>query len=176
MTKVWITGALAALALAGCQQKEAGSEEQASGTVPATAAPVAAATADPAAARPLSSFAGMDVDNDGKVTSAEHARATQTMYRMMDADLDGTVTAAEMDAARAAIGGNAALSAMSSERKIALIDGDNDGTLTLAEHVAGANAMFARMDANRDDALDQPEWDELHNLFKPTSATTPTAN
>ena len=65
MGRVGIAVALAALALAGCDGKETGPEESASESIPATATPVVAATADPAAAKPLSSFAGMDSDGDG---------------------------------------------------------------------------------------------------------------
>lgn len=164
MGRVGIAVVLAGLALTACNGKETGPEESASESIPATATPVAAATADPAAARPLASFAGMDADGDGFVSSAEHATASQTMFQMMDADKDGSVTTAEMDAARDAVGGSTALS---SEKKIATIDGDGDGTLTLAEHVAGANAMFARMDANKDDRLDRAEWDKGHAALKP---------
>ena len=160
-----IAAGIAALMLAGCNGKETGPEEAATDSIPATATPVAAATADPAAAKPLASFAGMDGDNDGFVSSAEHAKATQTMFQMMDADASGSVSVAEMDAARDAVGGSTALS---SEKKIATIDGDGDGKLTLAEHVAGANAMFARMDANKDDRLDRAEWDKGHAGLKPS--------
>jgi hypothetical protein len=69
-----------------------------------------------------------------------------------------------MDAARDAVGGSTALS---SEKKIATIDGDGDGKLTLAEHVAGSNAMFAGMDADKDDRLDRAEWDKGHAMLNP---------
>ena len=157
-------GMIAALALSACESKETGPEATATDSIPATATPVAAATDAPGAARPLASFAGMDADGDGSVSSAEHAKASQTMFQMMDANQDGLVTAAEMDAARDAVGGSTALS---SEKKIATIDGDGDGKLTLVEHVAGANAMFARMDANQDDRLDRAEWDKGHAMLNP---------
>ena len=175
MIRVRSAGAIAAgiavLMLAGCGGKETGPEEAAAtDSIPATATPVAAATADPAAAKPLASFAGMDGDGDGFVSSAEHAKATQTMFQMMDADANGSVSVGEMDAARDAVGGSTALS---SEKKIATLDSDGDGKLTLAEHVAGANAMFAKMDANADDRLDRAEWDRGHAILKPSPAAKP---
>ena len=164
MTKAWIA---ATLLLAGCQEaKDTGPNEEAPApvpAVPAVAASVAPATSDPGAAKPLASFEGMDADGDGAVASAEHARAAQTMFEMMDGDRDGGVTLAEMDAARAAIGGSAKLA---SEKKIAEVDADGDGKLTLAEHVAGSNAMFARMDVNKDDRLDRGEWDQGHLVLQ----------
>ena len=173
MGKVWMAAAagLAALALSGCGSKETGPEaSDTAAAAPETASPVAAATADPGAAKPLASFAGMDADGDGFVSSAEHAKAAQTMFQMMDADKDGAVTVAEMDAARAAIGGSAALS---SEKKIGTIDADSDGKLTLAEYVAGSNGMFAQMDANKDDRLDRAEWDTGHVVLKPAASAKP---
>jgi len=157
--------ALSGLTLSGCGQKETGPEEADSmAEVPATATPVPPAVENPAVAKPLSSFEGMDADGDGFVSSAEHAKATQTMFQMMDADRDGAVTVAEMDAAQSAISGSDALS---SEKKIATIDADGDGKLTLAEYVAGSNAMFSGMDANKDDRLDRAEWDKGHAVLAP---------
>ncbi|MDP3676472.1 MAG: EF-hand domain-containing protein [Novosphingobium sp.] len=171
MTKARIAAAIAVLTLAACQpSKDTGPQDEQSQGVPAVATPVPPATADPAAAKPLSSFAGMDADGDGIVTSAEHANAAQTMFRMMDGDADGTVTVAEMDAARTAIGGSAALS---SEKKIAAVDSDRDGKLTLAEHVAGSNTMFAGMDANKDGRLDRAEWDKGHAAVAPAATREP---
>jgi len=172
MGKHWLVAvALAGLALSGCGgAKETGPEEDASvAAAPETAPSLPAAVDDPAAAKPLASFEGMDADGDGYVSSAEHAKAAQTMFALMDADKDGSVTVAEMDAAQTAIGGS---SALSSEKKISTIDSDGDGKLTLAEYVAGSNAMFAEMDANKDDRLDHPEWDKGHAMLSPTPEAT----
>jgi hypothetical protein len=173
MSKAWMALAVGAmaLALAGCGSKKTGPEaEDSAAAAPETATPVAAATADPGAAKPLASFAGMDSDGDGFVSSAEHAKAAQTMFQMMDADKDGAVTVVEMDAAQAAIGGSKALS---SEKKIGTIDAAGDGKLTLAEYVAGSNGMFASMDADKDDRLDRAEWDQGHAMLSPTPETKP---
>jgi len=166
MGKRWMmAAAFAALAVSGCGRKETGPEEDdTAASAPATATPLPPAVENPAAAKPLASFEGMDADGDGFVSSAEHAKATQAMFQMMDADKDGGVTVAEMDAARKAIGGSAALS---SEKKIATIDADGDGKLTLAEYVAGSNGTFADMDVNKDDRLDRAEWDKGHAVLTP---------
>lgn len=165
MRKVWIgtarAGSLAlalgaAVALAGCDAKETGPEAQdTTATAPVVATPVPAAIADPAATKPLLSFAGMDADGNGVVTSAENAKASQTIFQAMDLDKDGAVTLAEMDAARDAIGERPEFS---SEKLIEAADADHDGKLTLGEWVAASNARFARFDTDKDDALTPAEW------------------
>jgi PBP1b-binding outer membrane lipoprotein LpoB len=160
MRMAWMAVPLVALVLAGCD-KETGPEEATPETAPATAAPTPPAIDDPSAARPLASFEGMDADGNGMISSVEHAKAAQKLFQVMDADADGAITVPEMDAAREAIG---TVRTMSSEKIVAALYGDSDGKLTLAEHVAGANAVFARMDVNRDDEVDRPEWDKLHAL------------
>ena len=165
MRKAWIGAARASslalalgvfAALAGCDAKETGPEAQDTAAVaPAVATPVPPATADPAATKPLLSFAGMDADGNGLVTSAENAKASQTIFQAMDLDNDGAVTLTEMDAARDAIGERPEFS---SEKLIEAADSDHDGKLTLGEWVAASNARFARFDANKDDALTLAEW------------------
>ncbi|WP_195908339.1 EF-hand domain-containing protein [Novosphingobium sp. Gsoil 351] len=166
MRKVWNGAAKAGrwtlaigvcgLALVGCDRKETGPEAQDTvATAPATATPVPPVTADPAATKPLLSFAGMDTDDNGLVTSAENAKASQTIFQAMDLDKDGAVTLPEMDAARDAIGERPEFS---SEKLIESADADHDGKLTLGEWVAASNARFARFDANKDDSLSLPEW------------------
>jgi hypothetical protein len=146
-----------ALALGGCDGKETGPDDAASdAAAPLVAPSLPAATADPAAAKPLASFGGKDADGDGKVSSAEYAKAAQTMFQMMDADGDGTVTLAELEAARKAMGAD---DTVSSERIVESNDADGDGKLTLSEWMAGANARFDGMDLNQDDILERAEWD-----------------
>ena len=168
MNKAWLVAPLFVLALSGCE-KETGPELATPDSAPETASPVPKATDDPAAVRPLASFAGMDDNGDGLVSSVEHAKAVQAIFTMMDADRDGLVTVAEMDAARDAVGGS---TEVSSEKKIEAGDSDNDGRLTLAEFVGGANALFARMDLNNDDMLDRAEWDR----GQATAFSTPNAS
>jgi len=168
--------ALAAAALSACDtKKETGPDEAAPQDAPQVATPVVPAVLDPAAARPLESFTGMDADSDGVVSSAEYAKAAQTMFRLTDADRDGSVTVAEMDATERAVGGNDATQSAvpSSEKTIAMSDSDGDGELTLAEYVGGSNGLFAKMDANADARLDRAEWDAGHAL--PAGSATPPA-
>jgi hypothetical protein len=96
-------------------------------------------------------FGQLDANGDGKVTPQEHAQGADQMFRTMDADADGKVTSAEMDAAQAALGGDARLS---STDKIKAVDGNGDGVLTAEEHAGGAKVMFATMDTNADGSLD----------------------
>ncbi len=160
-----LIASLIVVALGACEaRKETGPDEAAAPAVPEVAPPVVPAVVDPASARPLESFSGMDSDSDGFVTSAEYAKAAQTMFRLTDADSDGAVTVIEMDAAERAVGTK---DTPSSEKTIAQSDGDGDGKLTLAEYVGGSNGLFARMDANKDTRLDRTEWDAGHALPAP---------
>ena len=166
-----LAAALLTLALGACEpRKDTGPDEAAPQDVPEVAAPVTPAVVDPAAARQLERFSGMDADSDGFVSSAEYAKAAQTMFRLTDADRDGTVTVAEMDAAERAVGTR---QTPSSEKTIAASDGDGDGKLTLAEYVGGSNGLFAGMDANTDARLDRAEWGAGHAM--PAAGTTPAA-
>lgn len=163
--------AVAALALTACEaRKETGPDAAAKQDVPDIAAPVPSAAADPAAAHPLENFSEMDADRDGFVTSAEHAKAAQTMFQMLDADKDGTVTVAEMDVVKSAnADAMAPTIAESSEKTVAALDSDSDGKLTLAEFVAGSNGNFAKMDANKDDRIARAEWDAAQ-ITAPTAS------
>ena len=183
MRKAWIGAArtstlalalgVSSIALTGCERKETGPEAQDTAAIaPAVATPVPAAVADPAATKPLLSFAGMDSDGNGVVTSAENAKASQAIFLAMDLDKDGSVTLAEMDAARDAIGRGPAIS---SEKLIEASDADHDGKLTLGEWVAASNARFARFDTNKDDSLSLAEWQAGMNAEMPLATPAPGA-
>ena len=104
-------------------------------------------------------FKSMDTNNDGQVTSAEHAAGVTKMFSGMDADRDGFVTTTEMDAYHMGMQPASAGKSpkMSSTDKIRTLDTDNDGKLSSAEHDAGAQAMFTRMDADSSGGLSQAE-------------------
>lgn len=175
--KAVISGLMAVSCLAllsGCEQnKETGPTVVATGgEAPEVAAPVPAATENPALARPLASFEGKDADGDGKVTVAEYASAAQTMFRMMDADKDGAVTVDELGAARDAIGAGGNISA---EKVVAANDSDNNGKLTLSEWMAGANAQFSALDGNHDSVLDGSERKAVDDPAR-SPITAPRAN
>lgn len=110
-----------------------------------------------------SSFSVMDVNRDGQVTPREHADAARQMFIGMDTNRDGIVTAEEMDAARFMMRGRPVMPGeLTSAEKIKVIDGNADGSLSAAEHAAGAQRMFATMDADRDGVLTRDELDAGH--------------
>jgi quercetin dioxygenase-like cupin family protein/Ca2+-binding EF-hand superfamily protein len=107
-------------------------------------------------------IAAMDVNHDGKLSSAEHEAGAQKMFATMDADHDGKVTAAEMDAAHPGMKGKDSKSRMSSAAKIKVVDSDGDGILTAQEHRQGSSKMFAKMDSNGDGSLSAAEVQAGH--------------
>jgi hypothetical protein len=130
------------IALAGCEHKETGPEEQDTRTTaPVVAAPAPAVTAVPPTVHPLSDFATLDANHDGRIASAEYARAAQSLFEMIDMEHDGTVT-----------------DGLDPKRILALADADQDGKLTLGEWMAFNNARFDRIDANDDGFIDRAEW------------------
>ncbi|MDT0576218.1 hypothetical protein RM533_08465 [Croceicoccus sp. F390] len=146
----------ALIALSACGDSQIGADTDDKHTAaPAVASPVPKATTQPGVARALFSFDGLDLDDDGFVSAAEHATGWAKTFKAMDADGDGTLLVAEMDAARSAIG---RLSALSSERLIAGADQDNNSRLTLAEYVASSNSNFERRDADGDGKISLVEW------------------
>ena len=127
------------------------------------ATPAARACGDHADA----SFAGMDLDRDGRISPSEHAAAARRMYATMDRNADGKLSAAEMDAAHVIVTGNRARRGeMGSAEKIRTVDQNGDRVLSAAEHDAGAAMMFARMDANKDGRLSRAEFDRGHAGLK----------
>jgi len=114
----------------------------------------------------------MDTNNDGVISSAEHAAGAKTMFTQMDANNDGKVTAAEMDAYHASkMGGKAGdKMKMSSADKIKKIDTDGDGAISAAEHDAASAQMFEKMDANGDGNVTAAEMKAGHEREMGTAA------
>ena len=116
---------------------------------------------------PDASFAGMDLDRDGKIAQSEHTAATRRMFATMDRNADGKVSAAEMTTAHASVTGKKAKPGeIGAEEKIRAVDQNGDRVLSGAEHEAGAAMMFARMDANKDGKLSRAEFDTGHAALK----------
>ena len=111
----------------------------------------------------------MDTNNDGVISSAEHAAGAKTMFTQMDANNDGKVTAAEMDAAHQKLLGKkhvkSAKSEMSAAEKIKIIDTNGDGVLTQDELSMAAMAMFEKMDTDQDSFLTKSEIKAGHEKY-----------
>lgn len=150
------------LALAGCGARDANAPATATrADAPAPAVDVTAdlSAADTTAPMPpedpaAAHFRRLDADRNGRVTPDEHVQGAAAMFRAMDGDDDGRVTAAEMDAAQAAMGGDARLA---SADKIRVIDTNRDGELGAKEHEGGSRTMFATLDTSADGVLDLAE-------------------
>jgi Ca2+-binding EF-hand superfamily protein len=136
-----------------------GPEEQDTRTTAPVVAPAPAVTAVPPTVHPLSDFATLDANHDGRISSAEYARAAQSLFEMIDMEHDGTVTLQELEAARGVLGD---LDGLDPKRILALADADQDGKLTLGEWMAFNNARFDRIDANDDGFIDRAEWNAPH--------------
>ena len=123
----------------------------------------------------------MDADQDGSVSSTEHAAGAKKMFEKMDADADGIVTAKEMGAAHKDMPtarsdesssetntGTASRIGKSdrpksSASKIKAIDSDGDGAITAAEHEAGSRKMFDKMDKDHNGRLSAAEIQAGHD-------------
>lgn len=116
-------------------------------------------------------FKQMDSNQDGRVSRAEHAQATQQMFAKMDANNDGVVTAAEMEAGHEKLKDTSKKygdkkDEKSAQEKIAQLDTNADGKLTRTEHESGAETMFAKMDADNDGYLSKEECEAGHKMMK----------
>lgn len=89
-----------------------------------------------------------DADRDGAVSRAEFDAGVRARFERMDANRDGALTREEQRAARE-------LFRQAHPRPER--DANNDGALSRDEFLAGPNAMFDRMDANRDGRLTAEE-------------------
>jgi Ca2+-binding EF-hand superfamily protein len=113
----------------------------------------------------------MDTDGDGKITSAEHATASKTMFTKMDANQDGRVTAVEMDAAHASMTEGKSKDHQNKDPMARHTDGhdkenaadksydkagDKDGQISSARMRSG-NHQIAAIDSNGDGELTSAE-------------------
>lgn len=103
---------------------------------------IAPATAD--------SFALMDTNSDGYVSTDEHAQRVKAMFDTLDTDKNGSVTAQEMDAGGPATGVEAG---MTTADRIKTLDSNNDGLLSSAEYTKGYSDKFVKMDTDRNGQL-----------------------
>lgn len=96
-------------------------------------------------------FERVDANKDDKVTADEIRPFTNKRFARFDADGDGVVSTEEIDAHL--------MKRMIKWRQRLLLrfDGDGDGTITRTEFTDKADAMFQRVDANDDGAIDREE-------------------
>ncbi len=124
----------------------------------------------------------MDTDQDGSISSTEHAAGAKKMFDKMDADRDGIVTAQEMGAAHKDMPtahsehsgpassrpepGTSDASGKpmkSASAKIKAIDTDGDGAISDADHAAGSKKMFGKMDKDAYGRLTAAEIEAGHD-------------
>ena len=124
-------------------------------------------------------FKAADANSDGRLTRAEHADHAREMFTGADANRDGRASLAEMEAAQVKMqadhakmkAGQPAKSdkamrmEMSAADMIKRCDKNGDGQVSTAEHVAHADAMFAKMDADSDGFLSAGECTAGHEAM-----------
>lgn len=145
--------------LVACQNKETGPDPAASAAVAVIASPPVPVAQVPPTVHPITDFASLDPDDDGRVPSADYARAAQSLFTMMDMNRDGNVTPPEMGAAGTVMGD---IDGLTPAALFAAADIDRDGKMTLAEWMAFNNARFDCIDTNDDGVIDRAEWDAPH--------------
>ncbi len=121
-------------------------------------------------------FKAMDANNDGKVSRVEHAASAQKMFTEADANRDGRTTLAEMESAHGRMqadqaklrtgkpvqSGKPMKLEMSTAEMLKQCDQNGDGQVSAAEHAAHADAMFTKMDTDRDGFLSASECADGH--------------
>jgi Ca2+-binding EF-hand superfamily protein len=80
------------------------------------------------------------------------------MFKQLDADLDGSISVEEMRIARKAMEEPA--SDEQAREAITAMDKNGDGKVDAGEHLAMADALFLRTDANHDGAVTLEEMQQ----------------
>lgn len=120
----------------------------------AAAAVCLTAVAAPASAhRGLRLFDRADANKDGSVTRAEFDAARDARFAGIDANKDGALEVSELRAWRRS------WPARFRDARFKALDSDADGKLGPEEYVARRKAIFARIDADKDGAVDKAEFD-----------------
>lgn len=150
---VALTGILAiGVVLAGCGKSPNESAEGAAAPAAPAAAPAEAKPASSAApaAKPGSLadanpvFAGMDTNNDNKVSRNEYVAIAKVRFKRFDKNKDNVVVAKEMPEG-------------SSPETFRSMDKNKNGKLTLEEMVAAYEVQFPKLDKNKDGFLGPDE-------------------
>jgi hypothetical protein len=110
-------------------------------------------------------FKTMDTNNDGQISSAEHAAGVTKMFSSMDSNGDGFVTSTEMDtyASTTSAADKSMRTKVPASEKISTMDTNGDGKLSLTEHDSGAASMFTKMDTDGNGNLSHAEMAKGHD-------------
>ena len=92
-----------------------------------------------------------DTNKDGAIDQVEFRAARDAMFARLDPNGDGRI--AKADFATAVETARKARHAERMDRMFDRLDADKDGFVTKEEYLAGADAMFARMDRDGDGKL-----------------------
>jgi len=124
-------------------------------TLTLLAAGLGLALALPAAAN---SFAEMDSNNDGKVSSSEYEAFARTTFARADRNHDDKLSVAEIQAYVGISRGHAAgPSQFSAVQRFQRRDTNGDGIVSRSEYTQGAAARFQELDANKNNELTEQE-------------------
>jgi EF hand len=122
-------------------------------------------------------MAMFDSDSNGAISLAEARTGVAKMFTGADSDKDGRVTREEMTAFHGKMGGAGHRGGHEGGPAGHYggrgpgggpmhLDGDGDGTITLAEAQAGIDSHFAKIDSNRDGAIDSAEMRAMHQAHR----------
>ena len=111
------------------------------------------------AAAKLRDFGQADGNNDGRVSTSEHAAYAAAFFRRIDANGDGNVTVDEVNVAAGIISGhNPSATQLNASYRIRRHDTNGDGVISRTEWDAAAVARFRAMDANSNGELTAQEF------------------
>lgn len=106
---------------------------------------------------------GVDAEGvSGQLTASAHAAQADKRFEAMDVNEDGRLTSAEIDASHGAESIVWAKHRISSAEKLRQLDSDADGALTRAEYASGSQRMFRKLDTNSDGVLTAAEMQPEH--------------
>jgi Ca2+-binding EF-hand superfamily protein len=109
-------------------------------------------------------FQRIDTNGDKKVTSMEHVRHCETMFKQSDADRDGRLSVAEAESAQTAH--DKKVDKKATVTYMRLVDTDGDGLISEEESATHGKNAFTRADKNSDGVLSEDEFEDAHQAMK----------